>query len=86
MEQFFLLTHVIHCTCPLFPTPKAINRGIDAVRKIVEEKQLTGVYGPLIENFTCEPKVFTAIEVTAGNRYVHTKGCLKQFNQWITYP
>ena len=56
--------------CTLSPTPQAINRGIDAVRKIVEEKQLSGVYGPLIENFTCEPRVFTAIEVTAGNRYV----------------
>ena len=58
----------VHCR----PIPQAINRGIDAVRKIVEEKQLSGVYGPLIENFTCEPRVFTAIEVTAGNRYVKT--------------
>ena len=65
-----LLLVIIHVY--MFPFPKAINRGIDAVRKIVEEKQLSGVYGPLIENFTCEPKVFTAIEVTAGNRYTYS--------------
>ena len=31
---------------------------------------MSGVYGPLLENFTCEPRVFTAVEVTAGNRCV----------------
>ena len=68
----------VHCR----PPPQAINRGIDAVRKIVEEKQLSGVYGPLIENFTCEPRVFTAIEVTAGNRYVMT-AALMRFEQRV---
>ena len=29
---------------------------------------MSGVYGPLLENFTCEPRVYTAVEVTAGNR------------------
>lgn len=50
---------------------KAISRGIDSVKRIVEERQLGGVYGPLIENFSCEPRVFTAVEVTAGNRLFH---------------
>ena len=45
-----------------------MNRGLDSLKKIVEEKQMSGVYGPLLENFTCEPRVFTAVEVTAGNR------------------
>ena len=49
--------------------PQAISRGLDAVKKVVEERSLTGVYGPLIENFKCEPRVFTAVEVTAGSRY-----------------
>lgn len=49
--------------------PQAISRGLDAVKKVVEERKLTGVYGPLIENFKCEPRVFTAVEVTAGSRY-----------------
>ena len=47
---------------------QAINRGVDSVKRIVEERQMSGVYGPLIENFTCEQRVFTAVEVTAGNR------------------
>ena len=67
---------VVYYTC-LYIAAQAINRGIDAVRKIVEEKQLSGVYGPLIENFTCEPRVFTAIEVTAGNRYVKTTALMR---------
>ena len=51
--------------------PQAISRGLDAVKKVVEERKITGVYGPLIENFKCEPRVFTAVEVTAGSRYWH---------------
>eukprot|EP00731_Ephydatia_muelleri_P021107 Em0013g834a len=50
---------------------KAISRGLDAVKKVVEERKITGVYGPLIENFKCEPRVFTAVEVTAGSRLFH---------------
>ena len=46
-----------------------INNGLDSVSRIVRDKHIQGVYGPLIENFTCAPKLFTAIEVTAGNRY-----------------
>ena len=40
--------------------------------KIIAEKNINGVYGPLIDNFTCEDKYFTAVEVTAGNKYVIT--------------
>lgn len=47
---------------------KAFNNGIDAIKKIVQEKNIQGVYGPLIENFKCNEKFFTAVEVTAGNR------------------
>ncbi len=36
--------------------------------KIAADKQLGGVHGPLIEVFSCDSKVFTAVEVTAGNR------------------
>lgn len=50
---------------------KAISRGLDSVKKVVEERKVTGVYGPLIENFKCEPRVFTAVEVTAGSRLFH---------------
>ena len=47
---------------------QAFNNGIDAIKKIVREKNISGVYGPLIENFKCNEKFFTAVEVTAGNR------------------
>lgn len=33
---------------------------------------MNGIYGPLLENFTCEPRVFTAVEVTAGSRWEET--------------
>lgn len=49
---------------------QALGNGLDAVRKITKDKHLSGVYGPLIDNFTCDAKVFTAVEVTAGNRWV----------------
>jgi len=47
---------------------KAVANGIDSVLKIIAEKKINGVYGPLIDNFTCEDKYFTAVEVTAGNK------------------
>lgn len=51
-------------------TSRNTIRGIESAMKIAADKQLSGVHGPLIEVFTCEPKVFTAVENTAGNRYV----------------
>lgn len=50
---------------------KVINNGLDSVSRIVRDRHIQGVYGPLIENFTCAPKLFTAVEVTAGNRLFH---------------
>ena len=44
--------------------------GIESVKKVVQDKGIEGVYGPLIENFTCNEKFFTAVEVTAGGKYV----------------
>ena len=58
------------CACCCVVCVQAVNRGLDSVKRVVEEKQMSGVYGPLLENFTCEPRVFTAVEVTAGNRSV----------------
>ena len=74
LTEYGILLHVL-CGYHLFLPSQAISRGIDSVKKIVEERQLSGVYGPLIENFSCEPRVFTAVEVTAGNRLdIHTQG------------
>jgi len=43
--------------------------GIESVKRVVQQKGIEGVYGPLIENFTCNDKFFTAIDVTGGNKY-----------------
>ena len=51
---------------------KTTNLGLDALHRIVHEKGMKGVYGPLIENFECvSSQFFTAVEVTAGNRLFH---------------
>ena len=48
---------------------KSTNRGLDAVKRIAEERQLAGVYGPLIDNFTLKKEeAAVAVDVTAGNR------------------
>lgn len=47
---------------------KHVSNGIDTVKKIVQERGIDGVHGPLIENFQCDKQFFTAVEVTAGNK------------------
>lgn len=52
--------------------PKAISQGLSEVERIVEEKGITGYYGPLIDNFTLKSAAFqTAVEVAAGNALFH---------------
>lgn len=50
---------------------KAIYNGIESVKTIVREGGIPGFYGPLIENFTCDKRFYTAVEVTAGNKLFH---------------
>ncbi|XP_028403208.1 structural maintenance of chromosomes protein 3-like [Dendronephthya gigantea] len=50
---------------------KAIFNGIESVKAVVRDEGIQGFYGPLIENFTCDKKFFTAVEVTAGNKLFH---------------
>lgn len=47
---------------------KSVANGIESVKRVVQEKDIEGVYGPLIENFTCNEKFFTCIDVTAGSK------------------
>ena len=47
---------------------QAIGRGLESLNRIVEEKHMQGVYGPLIQLISCHPRYFTPIEVTAGNK------------------
>ncbi|XP_017783970.1 PREDICTED: structural maintenance of chromosomes protein 3-like [Nicrophorus vespilloides] len=59
---------------------KAILNGRDSVRKVLETFMARGgrdaeiarsYYGPVIENFNCDQSIYTAVEVTAGNRLFH---------------
>lgn len=47
-----------------------MRRGLNSIRRIRNEYEIAGVYGPIIELLDCDEKFFTAVEVTAGNRYV----------------
>lgn len=59
---------------------KPILNGRDSVRKVLEmflerggdfAKIAKSYYGPVIENFNCDKTIYTAVEVTAGNRLFH---------------
>ena len=59
---------------------KPILNGRDSVKKVLEIFQQRGgqfkniadsYYGLVIENFECEQSIYTAVEVTAGNRLFH---------------
>lgn len=52
-------------------TPGDIRRGLNSVRKICREYNISGVFGPVIELLDCEERFFTAVEVTAGNSLFH---------------
>ncbi|XP_030522397.1 structural maintenance of chromosomes protein 3 [Rhodamnia argentea] len=52
-------------------TPGDVRRGLNSVRKICREYQMSGVYGPIIELLDCDEKFYTAVEVTAGNSLFH---------------
>lgn len=47
-----------------------VRRGLNSVRKICREYKIPGVFGPIIELLDCDERFFTAVEVTAGNRFV----------------
>ncbi|KAL3335862.1 hypothetical protein AABB24_031868 [Solanum stoloniferum] len=52
-------------------TPGDIRRGLNSVRRICREYDISGVFGPIFELLECEDKFFTAVEVTAGNSLFH---------------
>ena len=58
-------------------TGKAVLNGTDSIHKVLDRlkargdhKTAEGYYGTLIENFTCDKKFYTCVEVTAGSRLV----------------
>lgn len=52
-------------------TPGDIRRGLNSVRRICREYEISGVFGPIFELLECDDKFFTAVEVTAGNSLFH---------------
>ncbi|KAF2893300.1 hypothetical protein ILUMI_12856 [Ignelater luminosus] len=59
---------------------KPILNGRDSVRKVLDtftsrggpDAEIVKAYhGPVIENFNCDKSIYTAVEVTAGNRLFH---------------
>eukprot|EP01114_Cavostelium_apophysatum_P016736 TRINITY_DN4818_c0_g1_i6.p1 TRINITY_DN4818_c0_g1~~TRINITY_DN4818_c0_g1_i6.p1 ORF type:complete len:998 (-),score=422.06 TRINITY_DN4818_c0_g1_i6:73-3066(-) len=50
---------------------KVISSGLQAVKRIATERNISGVYGPLIELFEVADQFMTAVEVTAGNALFH---------------
>ncbi|XP_022912891.1 structural maintenance of chromosomes protein 3 [Onthophagus taurus] len=59
---------------------KPVLNGRDSVRKVLDtflkrggrDSDIVGsYYGPVIENFSCDKSIYTAVEVTAGNRLFH---------------
>lgn len=52
--------------------PRTISQGLIAVEAIVEEFNIEGYFGPLIDNFSLTSDAFrTAVEVAAGNALFH---------------
>ncbi|XP_057441576.1 structural maintenance of chromosomes protein 3-like [Lotus japonicus] len=51
--------------------PGDVRRGLNSVRKICRQHNISGVHGPIIELLNCDDKFFTAVEVTAGNSLFH---------------
>ncbi|CAN6177139.1 unnamed protein product [Urochloa humidicola] len=49
--------------------PRDIRRGLNVVSRIIKEHDITGVIGPVLELVDCDEDFFTAVEVTAANRY-----------------
>lgn len=47
------------------------SRGIAAVRRIKQQRNLPGIYGTVAELFTVHERFQTAVEVTAGNSLFH---------------
>ncbi|WOK97408.1 structural maintenance of chromosomes protein 3 [Canna indica] len=52
-------------------TPGDIRRGLNSVNRIIKDHNIRGVFGPILELIECDPKFFTAVEVTAGNSLFH---------------
>jgi structural maintenance of chromosome 3 (chondroitin sulfate proteoglycan 6) len=51
--------------------PREVARGLNSVIRLVKEHNIQGVYGTLLELFSCKPHFNTAVEVVGGNSLFH---------------
>lgn len=57
--------------------PRSISAGLSAVEQIASELELSGYYGPVIDNFELKNEAFrVAVEVVAGNSLFNVIGKL----------
>lgn len=67
-----------------------IRRGLNSVNRIIKDHSIRGVFGPILELIECDPKFFTAVEVTAGNRCKFLKLVWRYLLAWLpslwTFP
>lgn len=72
------LTHGMNDTVNPLPPPvltlfcllsQDIRRGLQSIKKICRDHGIGGVHGPICELVDCDEKFYTAVEVTAGNRF-----------------
>ncbi|KAK8928708.1 Structural maintenance of chromosomes protein 3 [Platanthera zijinensis] len=52
-------------------TPGDTRRGLNSVDRYVNDHNIEGVFGSLLELIECDEKFFTSVEVTAGNSLFH---------------
>lgn len=50
---------------------KATSDGLNAVMRVAAERNISGVYGPLVSLIDCDDQFMTAVEVTAGKSLFH---------------
>ena len=50
---------------------KGTSSGLEYIEQIVKENKIPGVYGPLVNLFSCDDQFNTSVEVTAGGSLFH---------------
>ncbi|WPT12079.1 Structural maintenance of chromosomes protein 3 [Picochlorum sp. SENEW3] len=51
--------------------PREVTRGLNSVKRLVRQHNIEGVYGTLMELFSCPSALNTAVETVAGNALFH---------------
>lgn len=63
-----------------------VRRGLSSIRRICSDYKINGVFGPIVELVDCDEKFFTAVEVTAGNRYAgNLLMLISQLHFWLYF-